>query len=110
MDEILAKADDLAKAIRSSAIFKKFMAAQDGLNKDEATKTLMQQVEEHRNKLAEKEKNQQPIEVEEKRQQQQLHEQMQANKLVQELLRAEADLALLMSKVNAAIENVFKTG
>ena len=108
MEEILAKADELAKAIRSSAVFKKFMAAQESLNNDEATKKLMQDVEEHRRKIAEKEKNQQPIEVAEKRQQQQLHEQMQSNKLVQNLLRAEADLALLMSKVNAAIESVFQ--
>lgn len=108
MEAIIAKADELAKAIRGSEIFKTFMAAQKSLTEDEETRKLMEDVEAHRKKLQEKEKNQQPIEVEEKRRQQALHEQVQSNVLVQNLLKAETDLAMLMGKVNSTIEKVFK--
>ena len=108
MQEILAKAADLAKAIKSSPIYRALMTAQDRLEKDEATKKLMQDFDEHSRMIRGKEKNMTPVEVEDKRKLQQLRDQMQSNALVQELLRAQADYAQMMAKVNETIEKALQ--
>jgi cell fate (sporulation/competence/biofilm development) regulator YlbF (YheA/YmcA/DUF963 family) len=104
MQEILAKAADLAQAIKKSKVYRSLLAAQDRLEKDGATKKLMQDFDEQSRQIREKEKKLTPVEVEDKRKLQQLRDQMQSNELVQELLRAQADYAQMMAKVNETIE------
>ena len=104
MQDILAKAGELASAIKKSSPYKALMDAQQQLDGNEPVRKLMADFDEYSRKIREKEKALQPVEVEEKRKVQQLREQMQSNALVQALLRAQADYAQLMAKVNETIE------
>jgi len=108
MDEIVGKARQLALAIRESEVYKALVAAEKKLSENEDVRKLMENYDRQSRKIHEKETALKPVEVDDKRKLQQLHERMQSEPLVQELLRAQADYAQMMAKVNEAIDSNLK--
>lgn len=105
MDDVLKKADELAKAIRGSDRFQGLQDAEKELAGDEVTSKLMAQYDELCRKLHDKEKNLEPVEVDEKHEQRDLGEKVKSNQLIQRLMRAQADYHEMMTKVSSIIES-----
>lgn len=108
MDEIVEKARELAMAIRGSEGYKALVSAEKKLGENAEVRKMMEDFDRQSRMIHEKETALQPVEVEDKRKLQQLHERMQSEPLVQELLRAQADYAQMMAKVNEAIDSNLK--
>jgi len=105
MQEVYRKAEELAEEILQSEEYKQLLENESLAEGNAEVQDLIKQYNDQATKIAEKEKNTQPIEPEEKRQLQTLMEQMQSNQLLQNLLKAQADYAQLMNKINEILSN-----
>ncbi len=110
MDDVLKKADDLARAIRLSDRYRTLRTVEAELDGDEETKTLTQEFEEAQRTVAEKEKAGKPVEVEDKRRLKTLQERVGSSANLQKLLHAQADFYELMNRVNSTIQSVLGGG
>jgi len=105
MQEVYRKAEELAEEILQSKQYKQLLESESLAEGNAEVQDLIKQYNDRATKIAEKEKNTQPIEPDEKRQLQTLMGQMQSNQLLQNLLKAQADYAQLMNKINEILSN-----
>jgi cell fate (sporulation/competence/biofilm development) regulator YlbF (YheA/YmcA/DUF963 family) len=106
MDDVLTKADELARAIRASDRYRTLRKVETELDGDEETEALTREFEEARNAIAEKERAGRPVEVEDKRRLAAVQERVGASANLQRLLRAQADFYEMMNRVNGTIQSV----
>ena len=100
MQDVYRKAEELADEIVQSKEYNQLAESEAAAEGDADVQDLIKRYNEHAGKIAEKEKNVQPIEPEEKRLLQELMTRMQSNEILQNLLRAQTDYHQLMNKIN----------
>ena len=105
MEAIYQKARELADLICNSDMYRSIRIAEDKVDADKDLKTLVERHNELAGKIAEKEKNVQPIEPEEKRELLKIREQMQANQPLQELLKAQAEYKMMMVRISTIMRD-----
>ena len=103
MEEILRRAEELGRAIREHARYKRLMEADARVRGDASASEALKAYNSAVMKIAEKEQKHQPIEVEEKRAVEQLRGAVVANEAIKAFMQAQADYAELMKKMNDAI-------
>lgn len=104
MQAIYDKAEELADLIISSSAYRNLRAAEKDVEGNEGVKKLVDQFNQHLTTMAEKERKLQPIEPEEKHELQRLREQMQGNEMLQRLLRAQTEYAMMMNRINSILK------
>ena len=107
MNDILAKAQELGKAVAASERFKALEAARSAAQTDEALQADLKALQELTRKTAQLEKEIKPVEPEDKRRIKELQEKVTRSPRLQEMARVEADFAELMNRVNKAIQSQF---
>ena len=108
MDDILRRAEDLGRTIREHPRYKRLMEADERVRADKTATGALEAYNKAALKIAEKEHRQQPVEVEEKRELERLHRAVVANETVKAFMRAQADYAELMKRMNDAIYGELK--
>ena len=103
MDDILRRAEELGRAMREHPRYKRLMEADGRVRADKAATGALEAYNKAVLKIAEKQHRQQPIEVEEKREAERLRQAVVANETVKAFMRAQADYAELMKRMNDAI-------
>jgi len=103
MRDIYKKAQELANLIAGSKEYGDLRQAEKLVDDNPQVKKLVDDFNRSANKIAEKEKKQEPIEVEEKHELQRLREQLQGNETLQQLLKAQTEYAMMMNKVNSIL-------
>ncbi len=103
MQDIYDKAEELADLIAHSEAYERLREKERLVDDCADVKKLVDEFNKQTAKIAEKERNQQPIEVHEKHELQRLQKELQSNEVLQELLRAQTDYAMLMNKVNSIL-------
>jgi len=103
-EQIEQAATELGKLIGAHPHAQAMAAVQAELGQDADTMQLITDLNEHSQALAEKQQNQQPIEVNDKHKLDTLQQQMAANPLVGRLQMAQMDYVDLLRRVNEAIE------
>ena len=103
VDEIVKLADDLGRQIAETERFQNLRKAENAAENDTETRDLMQETEQYRKRIAEKEGQHEPIEPDEKRELQRLSDAVEANDHLQTLARAQVDFLELMKRVDDAI-------
>jgi len=103
MQAILDKAEELANLIHESPAYKSLRAAELRINGDAEAKDLVERYNARTAILAEKQQNLEPVEPEDKRELQDVIQKMQSNQLMQELLRAQTEYAMLMNRINEVL-------
>jgi cell fate (sporulation/competence/biofilm development) regulator YlbF (YheA/YmcA/DUF963 family) len=106
MDDVLAKARDLAEAIRTSDRFTGLRKLEEKIAGDEETQNLTRDLQAAQARIEQKERETKPVEVEEKRELARLQEKFRENKLLMDLVKAQADFHELMNGVNRTIHDV----
>ena len=104
MQAIYDKAEELADLIISSSAYRNLRAAEKDVEGNEGVKKLVDQFNQHLTTMAEKERKLQPIEPEEKHELQRLREQMQGSEMLQRLLRAQTEYAMMMNRINSILK------
>ena len=110
MDEILRRAELLGELLRRDERFKELRAAEAAVGADEKAKKLLTDLNEMSIKLAEKERDMQPIEVDEKHALSKCREEVAACEVLKRLSKAQADFAELMNMVNVGIRKKLEGG
>jgi len=103
MDEVLRLASELGRRIAQHERFLSLREAERLVEEDAATRELLCEAEEHRQRIAYLEAEGRPVEPEVKRTLRRLEEEIRMNDKLQVLARAQADYMELMNEVNAAI-------
>ena len=103
MNDILAVAEKLGKAIAQSERFQAVEAARKEVEADEALQANVKALNELSRKTAQSEKETKPIEPDDKRRLRDLQEKLTGDPKLQKLARVEADFAELMNRVNKTI-------
>ena len=103
MQEIYEKAEELGALIVKSDPYRELRRAEKAVEASADVKEVVDKFNKCAEKIAEKEKKQQPIEVDEKHELQELREQVQSNELLQELLRVQTEYAMMMNKINSIL-------
>ena len=103
MEEIMKMAAALGAAIRETPRYAALRAADDRVRADKAATDALNAYNKTMAELGRKERSGQPIEVAEKRNLEVLHQAVASNETVKAFMRAHADHAELMRKVNDAI-------
>lgn len=103
MDEIMRHAGLLGELLRRDERFKELRATEAAVEGDEGAKKLLTDLNEISMKLAEKERDMQPIEVDDKHALAKCREEVAACDPLKRLSKAQANFAELMNAVNEAI-------
>lgn len=103
LDEILKMATSLGEGIRRHPRYVALRAADNRVREDKAATDALEAYNQAAGEMARKERAGQPIEVEDKRKMEHLHQVVAANETVKSFVRAQADYAELMKKMNDAI-------
>lgn len=103
MDNILKQADLLGEAIKDSDRLKNLNELELKINSEPDTKKILDDFMNKSQEIRKKEGDLQPIEVEEKQELAALEELFRKNDTLQEFIRAQADYAELINKVNEHI-------
>ncbi|HUX01683.1 MAG: YlbF family regulator [Phycisphaerae bacterium] len=103
MDDILRRAEELGRAMREHPRYKRLLEADGRVRADKAATGALEAYNKAVLAIAEKQHRQQPIEVEEKRDVERLRQAVVANETVKAFMRAQADYAELMKRMNDAI-------
>ena len=104
MQDVMAKAELLGRAVANSDRFKALREAEAAIEADEEVKNFSMQLEEHAEKIRKLEESNSPIEPEDKRKFAELQEKVRSCEKLQNLARAQADYAEMMAKVNQRIQ------
>ena len=105
MDQLLNLASKLGKLIAEHERFRKLRAAENAVNADAQTRSLVEALEAQRRKIADLEAKLQPVEPEDKHELQRLTEVVHANPKLQALAEAQADYFELMNKIDREIRS-----
>ncbi len=105
MTDIIEMAQQLGKAIAGSDRFKAVTDLRAKIDSDEALQADIKALNELGTKIANLEKETQPVEPEDKRRLQELQHNVAGNAMLQDLARVEADFAEQMNRVNTAIHS-----
>ena len=103
MEEILRRAEELGRAIREHARYKRLMEADARVRGDASAAEALKAYNGTVMKIAEKEQKRQPIEAEEKRAVERLRGAVVANVAIKTCMQAQADYAELMKTMTDAI-------
>ena len=103
MEEIMRRAGELGRAIREHPRYKRLMEADARIRDDRSAAEVLEAYNKAVTKIARKEKSAQPVEVEEKRQVERLRQAVVGHEAIKAFMRAQADYAELMKKMNDAI-------
>lgn len=103
MNDILAKAEELGKAIAASDRFKAAESARKQIEADQPLQADLKALEEVSRKIATLERDKKPVEPDDKRRARDLQEKIATHPKMQALARTEADLSELMNRINRAI-------
>ena len=109
MSNLVELADRLGKKIAETEEFKNLKQARQAVKDDSKAQQLNNELEQVSQKLAKKERENQPIEVSEKRELQTARDAIHNYKPLQDLAKAEADFAALMYQFNNAINKHLQT-
>ena len=104
MQAIYDKAEELASLIISSKAYGDLRDAENAVEANAEVRKLIEEFNKQLMRMQEKEEKQQPIEPDEKHELQRLRELMQADEVLQGLLRAQMEYRMLMSKVNSILK------
>ena len=105
MDGVTQLASKLGKLIAKEERYERLREAENAIQADPELRKTLDTFERQRERIAQLEAEQKPIEPEEKRELQQLTETVHANPKLQELARAQADYMEMMNSVNTAIRS-----
>lgn len=105
MQEITELAEKLGQAIKENDRFKKVKELEENLKNDDDAKKLIEEHEAKARAIQKKESELVPVDVEEKKELMAMEEKIRANETLMNLMKAQADYAELINKVN---ENIFK--
>lgn len=105
MDHILALAEQLGKLIAEHPRTKALEQAVAAVRNDPDARTVLRQHRQQLDKIRQLEAQIKPVEVADKRRLADLEAKMVSNQPIQALLKAQADYAELMHRVNQAIES-----
>ena len=108
MEEILAMASRLGKMISQTDRFEALRKAEKDALADKDAQTALKELQEMENRIAEKEKAGQPIEVEEKHRLAELQERVRENDTLWKLAQAQADYMELLNRVNQSVHQHLK--
>jgi cell fate (sporulation/competence/biofilm development) regulator YlbF (YheA/YmcA/DUF963 family) len=103
VNDILARATELGKAIAASDRFAAVQAIRKGIDADEALQADLKAAREQAEKIATLEQEGKPVEPEDKRLLRDLQMKVTTSDKMQKRARAEADFAELMNRVHGAI-------
>jgi cell fate (sporulation/competence/biofilm development) regulator YlbF (YheA/YmcA/DUF963 family) len=103
VENILKLADALGEALRDSDRFKRLKELEEKVSADPEAGGLLKSFAEKSNEIRHKEMHLQPVEVAEKRVLMDIQEKIQKNAIIMDMLRAQADYAEIINKVNERI-------
>lgn len=104
MNDILELAADLGKRIAADPRAQRLAQSQQALAKNIEARQLISDYEKQQQKMTELEMAGKPIEPEDKRRLVELHQNVAANQILKELLKAQMDYVELMAMVSEHIE------
>jgi cell fate (sporulation/competence/biofilm development) regulator YlbF (YheA/YmcA/DUF963 family) len=104
-EDILAQAGRLGKMIADSPEAGKLKEAQKALEAEPELKQLLQDTQQHMDKMSQLESSGQPIEVDDKRRLQELQNQLIASETFKQFTAAQVEYVDLMRKVNEAMRS-----
>lgn len=110
MDEVIAKARELARLILSTQRFRRLRQLEEQVLKDASAKDLTARYEQALLNIRKKEQSMQPVSPEEKAELRKLQEEVGATPALQELARAQADYGEMMEAVNKSIHEILAKG
>ncbi len=108
MKELLELAGKLGEGIASSRKYVDLKAAEKIMDGDDEAKALFDSYVEQSNKIGGLELDGKPIEPEDKRNLRELMEKVHSNEKIQGLVKAQADFAELMNKVNTKVQETLR--
>ena len=103
MEEILDLAEKLGNLLRNDNRFRALMEAEKKVMADAEAKKLLEDFQTQSEKIMERERRREPVEVEDKHRLRDLHEKVAGHALIKELTKARVEYAELMNRVNRAI-------
>lgn len=103
MDEILDLAEKLGNLVRNDNRFRALMEAEKKVVADAEAKKLLEDFQTQSEKIMDRERRREPVEVEDKHRLRDLHEKVAGHALIKELTKARVEYAELMNRVNRAI-------
>ena len=103
MEELLALADKLGRAIAAHERFQALRAAEKRVKEDAAASKAQTDLENHMNRISELEMSGKPVEVADKRTLDRLQNEFRTQGTLQQLVKAQADYLEMMNKVNETI-------
>ena len=103
MEEILDLAEKLGNLLRNDNRFRALMEAEKKVMADAEAKKLLEDFQTQSQKIMERERRREPVEVEDKHRLRDLHEKVAGHALIKELTKARVEYAELMNRVNRAI-------
>lgn len=108
MEEILTLASRLGRMISETDRFEALRQAEKAALADKEAQSALKELQETENRLSEKEKAGQPIEVEEKHRLAELQERVRENDTLWKLAQAQADYMELLNRVNQSVHQHLK--
>jgi len=103
MQAIYDKANELADLILNSEAYRNIRAAEKKVEGNAEVKKIVEEYNRVAGKIAQKERELKPIEPDEKHEMLRVREQMQSNLLLQELLKAQTEYAMMMNRINTIL-------
>lgn len=110
MDDIVETAEKLGEMIASSQRFIDLKGAEKIFEKDDQAKSLFEKFVDINNRISEMEGSGTPVEPEDKRELQSLMQKVHGNEKLQVLMKARADFAELMNRVDAGMRGKMTDG
>lgn len=107
VDNIVTKAADLGKLIASSPAGTEMLKARKQLHDDKEAHKMLEAYQEQMQKIAQLEKDGQPVEPEDKHKLVELQQTVASQAALKTWMKAQADFSQLMHKVNQAIAAPF---
>ena len=108
MQEIYDKAQELADLIVDSTAYKTLREAEELVEGNNEVTELVGEFNGKAQRIAEKERTMEPVEPDEKQEFQDVSSRIQENPLLQRLLQAQADYAMMMNKVNNILQSTLE--
>jgi len=108
MEEIIKLAESLGSAISASPVFAELKRLELEVRRDSELSKLTEEYQVQMRRIADLEKNQQPVEVEDKKKMQSIRESIQSDEKIQQLLKVQTEYASLMSRINNAITGLLQ--
>ena len=105
MEKILEKANELGHLLQQHEIVQRFRDLSGKLERDEASRKLLDEAAEATHRIQELERSGKPIEPEEKQRMEELEQKMKANSMINEFLATQAYYMQMLTQVNEVIGN-----